>query len=130
VRLLLDASTGNLFRFEADPEWFSPPRMPAAHLTRKAAERVAAAALRTRDLTAALGPRAVLGKVGTAEPFIVRANDWLEAPGGEPPAEARVAWAVPFSLAGDSSRASHRVFVDAATGRLLGGMRGTVAGAR
>jgi hypothetical protein len=37
---------------------------------------------------------------------------------------------VPFSLAGEASAAAHRVFIDAATGRLLGGLPGVVAGAR
>lgn len=124
VRLLLDASTGNLYRVEADPEWFMPPKLPSAHLSRRAAERVAAVALGRYDLSQALGGGARLGKVGSADMFVVRPNDWPGIPGtaGGP---ARVAWVVPFSLAGDASGAVHRLFVDAGTGRILGGLAGT-----
>ena len=122
VRLLLDASSGNLFRFDADPEWFTPPKFPAAHLSRKAAERVAAAALAARDLAAALGAGARFGKVVAAELFVVRPNGWLAIPGGQAAAQARVAWVVTFSLAGDATGAAHRLFVDAASGRILGGL--------
>jgi len=121
VRLLLDASTGNFFRLDVDPEWYVPPRAPAARLSGKAAERIAAAALGSRDLAPFLGAGAALGKVAAAELYIVRPNDWL----GEPPPEvggASVAWVVPFTLAADPARSLHRVFLDAATGRLLGGL--------
>jgi hypothetical protein len=122
VRLLLDASTGNLFRVDVDPEWFTPPKLPAARLSRKAAERVAAAALGARDLAAAFGAGSRLGKVTTAELFVVRPNDWPAVPGGGATAPARIAWVVPFSLAGDASGPVHRLFVDAASGRILGGL--------
>lgn len=124
VRLLLDASTGNFFRFDADPDWFAPPKAPKARLSRKAAERVAAAALAARDLSPALGAGAAPGKTGAAELFIVRPNDWLASPGEAAAARARVAWVVPFSLKGEPGRLVHRLFVDAATGKLLGGLPG------
>ena len=128
VRLLLDASTGNLFRFDAEPAWLAPLRLPAAHLSRRAAERVAAATLRSRDLAPVFGAGAALGKVAAAELFVVQPNGWLAAPGAAAEPDARVAWVVPFSLAGGG--APHRLFVDAATGRLLGGLPGAPPGAR
>jgi hypothetical protein len=128
VRLLLDASTGNLFRFDAEPAWLAPPRLSAAHLSRRAAERVAAAALRSRDLAIVLGAGAALGKVAAAELFVVQPNGWLGAPGEVIEPDARIAWVVPFSLAGGG--AGHRLFVDATTGRVLGGMAAGTPAAR
>jgi hypothetical protein len=124
VRLLLEASNGGFFRFDADPEWFAPPQVPAAHLSRKAAVRIAAAALGARELASGLGGGARPGTFGAAELFVVRPNDWLGQPGAEPAAQARVAWVVPFSLAGAPAVTAHRLFVDAATGRILGGIPG------
>jgi hypothetical protein len=124
VRLLLDASTGNVYRFDADAEWFVPPKLPSAHLSRRAAERVAAVVLGSRDLSEALGAGARLGKVAPAELFVVRPNGWLGSPGAENGGQASVAWVVPFSLAADASRPVHRLFVDAGTGRILGGLPG------
>ena len=55
----------------------------AARLSRKAAERIAAAALASRDLVPHLGAGAAVGKVAAAELFVVRPNDWLGAAPGE-----------------------------------------------
>jgi len=122
VRLLFDASTGNLFRFDVDAEWIDPPAVPRARISRQAAERVARAALGSRDLTREFGAGAALGKVAAAELFVARPNEWLGFLEAGSSRQARVAWVVPFSLAAAPAAVTHRLFVDAATGRILGGL--------
>lgn len=124
VRLLLDASNGRVFRFEQDPEWPDSVRLPRALLSRSAAERIAAITLRRRDLDATFGPGAALGAVGPAELYVVRPNGWLGSDVGAEPGGARAAWVVPFRLAGEASGVGHQLFVDAAGGRVLGGVAG------
>lgn len=127
VRLLLDASTGEVFRFDLDPEWLSPPAPPTARISRQAAERIAAVALSSRDLAPFFGEGARPGKVAAAELFYVRPNDWLgfHEPAVQP--GTRVAWVVPFVMEGEASRGTHSLYVDAATGHVLGGAPGGAA---
>ena len=122
IRLLLDASTGRLYRFDMDPEWLDPAWPPRPRLSREAAERVAAVLLRQLDLTAALGAGAALGSTATAELFTVRPNAWLGSGGPDAPADLRPAWVVPFRLAGAAPESpAHALYVDAESGRPLGG---------
>lgn len=123
VRLLLNASTGELFRLDVDPDWLEPGPAPRLLISRKSAERIAAVVLGETVPAGAYGAGALLGKVGPAEMFMVRAN---AAPGAGAPAldeRARPAWVVPFTLEG-AGDAAHALFVDAATGRVLGGSTG------
>ena len=84
--------------------------------------------LRGRDLAPAFGPGAVFGKVAAAEMFTVHPNDWLGFFTENAEARARVAWVVPFRVDGGAAAGPHSLFVDAATGRILGGRSGQSAG--
>ena len=128
VRLLLNATTGSLFRLDIDPYWLDPVDPPRIRISRKAAERIATVVLRGRDLTPAFGPDAVFKAVTTAELFTVRGNDWLGLFTGLDDAPARVAWVVPFRVDGAAAVGLHSIFVDAATGLVLGGLSGASVG--
>jgi hypothetical protein len=122
IRLLFDASTGRLYRFDMDPEWLDPAWPPRPRISRPAAERVAEVLLRQLDLTAVLGAGAALGSTGTAELFTVRPNAWLGFDEADAPASLRPAWVVPFRLAGATPESpAHGLYVDAESGRPLGG---------
>jgi hypothetical protein len=122
VRMLLDASTGRVFRFEQDPEWPTPVAPPRSMISRGAAARIAAVVLDARDLSATFGPGAARGPLGVPELFVVQPNGWLGVEPVEP--GARAAWVVPFRLAGEAQGVQHQLFVDAATGRVIGGLAG------
>ena len=124
VRLLLNATTGRLFRFEIDPDWSIPRSRRALRISRKAAERIAGVVLRNHDLAPVFGPGAALGSIAPAELYTVRANDQLGFSREIAEARARVAWVVPFRVAGAAGAGSHAIFVDAATGLVLGGLVG------
>lgn len=124
VRLLLNATTGALFRLDIDPQGLGPVAVSRSLVSRRLAERIAAVVLRSRDLTPAFGAGAVLEKVAAAELFVVRPNGWL---GINPdPAVDRdaVAWVVPVRISGGDAPGTHSLFVDAASGRVLGGREG------
>ena len=127
VRLLLNASTGRLFRVDVDPEVFEPMPPPRLSISRQAAERIASVSLRGRDLAASFGQGATLGAFGPAELFTVRPNHWLDVYEGDVDTRARVAWVVPFRLSAGGAPGPHSLFVDAATGRLLGGLAAPAA---
>jgi hypothetical protein len=122
--LLLNATTSGFFRLDIDPDWFAPPAPPRVRISRKAAERIATVVLRRRDLVAAFGSGAVFGKVAAAEMFTVHPNDGLGLFTENTEARARVAWVVPFRVDGGDAAGLHNLFVDAATGRILGGAFG------
>lgn len=128
VRLLFNATTGGFFRLDIDPDWFGPPDPPRVRISRKAAERLATVVLQRRDLASAFGAGAVLGKVAAAEMFTVRPNDSLGFFTESAEARARIAWVVPFRVDGAAAAGLHNLFVDAATGRILGGTLGLSAG--
>jgi hypothetical protein len=128
VRLLLNASTGSLFRLDADPDWLDPGKPPPVKISRKSAEKIATVVLRNLDLAPAFGPGAVLGSVATAEMLTVRANDWLGLSSQAAEARARVAWVVPFRVEGADAPGLHSIFIDAATGLVLGGLPAQPAG--
>ena len=69
----------------------------------------------------ALGAGAALGNIAAAELFTVRPNAWLGFHQADP-AHTRPAWVVPFRLAGAGpERPAHTLFIDAESGRVLGG---------
>lgn len=129
VRLLLNATTASLFRFEIEPDWIDPAEPPRVRVSRKAAERIAGVILRSHDFAPAFGADTVLGSLAPAELFTVHANDRLGFFRDSTAARARVAWVVPFRLAGASGVGLHAIFIDAATGLVLGGMVGPTSGA-
>jgi hypothetical protein len=120
VQLLLNATTGGFFRLDIDPDWLAPPDPPRVRISRKASERIATVVLRGRDLAPAFGRGAVFGKVAPAEMFTVHPNENLGLFTGNAEARARVAWVVPFRVDGGDVAGLHNLFVDAATGRILG----------
>lgn len=124
VRLLLNATSGDFFRLDVDPDWFAPPDLPRVRISRKAAERIATVVLRRGDLAAAFGPGAVFGKIASAEMFTVHPNDSFGLFREHAEERARVAWVVPFRIDGGGAAGLHQLFVDAATGRILGGAVG------
>jgi hypothetical protein len=126
VRLLLNATTGNLFRLDIDPDWLDPAAAPRVRISRKAAQRIATVVLRRHDLAPAFGTSAVFGAVAAAEVYTVHPNDWLGMYTGN--AGARAAWVVPFRVDGGDAPGLHSLFVDAATGLVLGGLSGHMAG--
>lgn len=128
VRLLLNATTGGFFRLDIDPDWFDPPDPPRVRISRKAAERLATVVLQRRDLASTFGSGAVLGKVAAAEMFTVHPNDSLGIFTESAEARARLAWVVPFRIDSGDAAGLHNLFVDAATGRILGGTLGRSAG--
>lgn len=128
VRLLLNASTTTLFRFEIDPDWINPLEPPRVRISRKAAERIAAVVLKGHDFTPTFGPGAAFGSLAPAELFTVHPNDRLGFSPESREARARVAWVVPFRLAGAAGVGLHGIFIDAATGLVLGGLVGQSAG--
>jgi len=127
VRLLLNATSGSLFRLDIDPDWLDPPGPPRVRISHKAAERIATVVLRRHDFTAAFGPGAVFGAVATAEMFWVHPNDWLGLFKESDEARSRLAWVVPFRVNG-AAAGINSLFVDAATGLVLGGLPGLSAG--
>lgn len=122
VRLLLNATTGSLFRLNIDPDWLDPVAPPRVRISRKAAERIATVVLRRRDLAPAFGAGAVFGAVVAAEMYMVHPNDWLGFFKEYGEERARVAWVVPFRIEGGAAAGLHSLFVDAGSGILLGGL--------
>lgn len=121
VRLLLNATTGSLFRLDIDPDGLAPVAAPRSRISRQMAERIASVVLREHDLGPGLGAGAVFDRVGGAELFVVRPNGWL---GIHDPAAAErntVAWVVPVQISGGAAPGVHSLFIDAASGRVLGG---------
>jgi hypothetical protein len=125
ARLLLDAMTGELYRFDVDPDWIDTLPLPKNRITRQAAERIAAVALKGRDLAAAFGAGARLGEVVGADLFFVRPNDWLGSAPAERAARPRAGWVVGFTVTGTPAAGPHSLFVDAGSGRVIGGMPGS-----
>lgn len=125
VRLLLDAMTAELYRFDVDPDWIDPLPVPKSRITRQAAERIATVSLKGSDLTAALGPGVRFEQVVGADLYFVRPNEWLGGGTDDAAARPRVSWIVAFTVAGTQQAGPHSLFVDAASGRVIGGMPGS-----
>lgn len=129
VRLLLNATTGSLFRLDTDPEGLDATAPPRARISRRAAERIASVVMRARDLDPVFGRGAVFIKVGAAELFFIRPNGWLGIHLTETAENRLVAWVVPVQIGGGAIPGTHNLFVDAASGRVLGGREGPGADA-
>jgi len=126
VRLLFNASTGSLFRLGIDADCLDPEAPPRATISHKEAEKIAASALRASDLESVLGKGTTVRTIAAGEMYRVRPNGWLGFYTGDPQARARVAWVVPFRTDGGDTPGTHSLFIDAATGRIIGGLaRGT-----
>lgn len=122
VRLLLEAVTGALFRVDEEPGWrLAPEPEPGRLLSARAAERIALVVLRSRRAASALGAAegAAVRILGT-EPFYVRPNGWLGSR-TEDDAGLRLAQVVAFRVEGAAPPGPHSLYVDAQTGRVLGG---------
>jgi hypothetical protein len=125
IRLIFDALTGHLFRVDVDAEWYEPPPPAKGLLSKRAAERIAALALGGNRLAGEFGAGAAASRLAAGELYFVRGNGWLGFGAEESSARMRTAWAVAFDVASSRERGPHTLFVDARTGRVLGGMRGT-----
>jgi hypothetical protein len=121
VRMLVDASTGQLYRFELAADYLDLGPVPATIIGGAASAKLAALALVGESAVRQLGGQQVVGELFPTDLFYVRPNDWLGAviPAG---GRARLAWVVPFRTARNREGAPHLVFIDALTGRTLGGV--------
>jgi len=121
VRMLVDASTGDLYRFELAADYLDLGPVPASIIGGAASAKLAALALVGRNAVRQLGGQQVVGELFPTDLYYVRPNDWL---GGGIPAggRARLAWVVPFRTARSREGAPHLIFIDALTGRTLGGV--------
>lgn len=121
VRILVDASTGELYRFELAADYLDLGPVPVTIIGGAASAKLASLALVKRSAVRQLGGRQVVGELFPTDLYYVRPNDWLGAviPAG---GKARLAWVVPFRTARSGQAAPHLIFVDALTGKTLGGV--------
>jgi hypothetical protein len=122
ARMLVNASTGRLYRFELAVDYLDARYPSTTMISASAAAKIADITLRSIDLEPHLGRREAVSDWLTADLYFVRPNRWLGASvqdGGG----VRAAWVVPFRAGGGDREAAHLVFIDAATGKLLGGIR-------
>jgi hypothetical protein len=121
ARLLVNASTGSLYRFELAADYLGLGAFPDAIIGGTAAARIAQLALARKSVARYLGGMAVEGELFPTDLYYVRANSWLGAmvPAG---GKARAAWVVPFRTARNREGTPHLIFVDALNGKILGGV--------
>jgi hypothetical protein len=121
VRMLVDASTGELYRFELAADYLDLGPVPSTIIGGAASAKLAALALVERSAVRQLGGQQVVGELFPTDLYYVRPNDWL---GGIIPAggRARLAWVVPFRTSRSREGTPHLIFIDALTGRILGGV--------
>lgn len=121
VRILVDASTARFYRYELASDYLDAGAMPRAIISGSAASRLAALYLQTIDLGSFLGRGAAVGNVLAPDLYYVRPNSGFggQSPGG---GVARAAWIVPFQTDGDWYEVPHLLFIDAITGRTIGGV--------
>jgi hypothetical protein len=126
AKVLVDASTGRLYRFEMAADFLGAGAMPDSIISGASAARLASLYLRGRALENSLGRGTVVSRVLAPEFYFVRPNTWLE---GKVPPEgvARVAWVVPFQTGGEADATPHLLFVDALTGKSIGGVKAASA---
>jgi hypothetical protein len=122
ARMLVNATTGRLYRFELAVDYLDARYPSRKMISAAAAEKIAGLVLRSIDLERYLGGRDKVGAVLSADLYFVRPNSWLGAD-LRSEGKARAAWVVAFRAGGADQGAVHLVFVDAATGRNLGGIR-------
>ncbi len=123
VEMLLDASTGNLYRYELAVDFLDSKPAPKVSISRAAAEKIAAVTLRKHNLAAHLGEGAVFSAALPATMGYVRPNTWFAPYLGE---DVRLAWVVPFRIDGGGAvDLVHHLFVEAGSGKIIGGAEGT-----
>jgi hypothetical protein len=120
VKMLVDASTGRLYRFELAADFLgAPDGIPSPIVGGTSASTLAALHL-GKERVAAITGGAATGEIWATDLYYVRPNGW---PAASPPAggQARLAWVVPFSLEGKNGR--NILYVDARTGKIIGGLK-------
>lgn len=122
VRMLVNATTGRLYRFELAVDYLDARYPSGKIISAAAAEKIAGLALRSIDLAPHLGRREDVSGLLSADLYFVRPNNWLGAERQET-GRARVAWVVPFRTGEVDQETAHLVFIDATTGKLLGGIK-------
>jgi hypothetical protein len=122
ARMLVNATTGRLYRFELAVDYLDARYPSRKMISAAAAEKIAGLTLRLIDLKPHLGRREAVSGLLPADLYFVRPNNWLGADQQEG-GRARVAWVVPFRTGEVDQETVHLVFIDAATGKLLGGIR-------
>jgi hypothetical protein len=122
ARLLVNASTGNLYRFELAADYLGLGAFPDAIIGGTPAARIAQVALAKKSVARYLDGMAVEGELVPSDLYYVRANSWLGArvPAG---GRARAAWVVPFRTARNREGTPHLIFVDALNGKIVGGVK-------
>ena len=121
VRMLVDASTGQLYRYELAVDYLDLGPVPGTIIGGAASAKLAGLALVKPGALRQLGGQQVVGELFPTDLYYVRPNDWLGAavPAG---GRARLAWVVPFRTARNREGAPHVIFIDALTGKMLGGV--------
>jgi hypothetical protein len=123
VKMLLDASTLRLYRYELAADHLQVGPFTRARIGKKTAEKIAAVNLGRNAIDAPfLEEGGEVSSVPT-ELVYVRPNDWMGLGGGVRRSGVWLAWAVPFGRAIIYGEESVRlVFVGAVTGKLIGGV--------
>lgn len=121
VRMLVNASTGKLYRSEMAVDLLDAQLPRSTMMSAQAAGRVAARFLRTHDLTPYLDNGSTLGSFSQADLFFVRPNSWLGAKARES-GKVVAAWVVPF-WGGNKDVDPHLLFVKADSGKIVGGIK-------
>jgi hypothetical protein len=124
ARILVNATTGRLYRFELAVDYLDARYPSRKIISAAAAEKIAGLALRSIDLEPHLGAGEEVSGLLPADLYFVRPNSWLGAE-VRPDGRARAAWVVPFRTGDGEEETAHLVFVGAANGRILGGVRGS-----
>jgi len=121
VRMLVDASTGRLYRFELAADYLGLGAMKENIIGGAAAARIAGIVLGGKNVARHLDGGKVEGELFPTDLYYVRPNDWL---GSSIPAggRARLGWVIPFRTARNREGTPHLLFVDAVTGKILGGV--------
>ncbi len=121
IKILVDASSGRFYRYELAADYLDAGAMPRSIISGSAASRLAALYLQTIDLGDFLGRGAAIGNVLAPDLYYLRPNRGF---GGNVPegGVARPAWVVPFQTDGDWYEVPHLLFIDAVTGKTIGGV--------
>jgi hypothetical protein len=122
ARMLVNATTGRLYRFELAVDYLDARYPDRKMISAAAAEKIAGLTLRSVDLEAHLGGGGKVSAILSPDLYFVRPNSWLGAD-LRPDGKARAAWVVPFRTGEGDTGTAHLLFIDAASGRLLGGIR-------
>jgi hypothetical protein len=123
VRMLVDASTGRLYRYELAADYLDLGPVPKSIIGGGASAKIASVVLGRRSIGPYLDGARIEGEIFPTDLYYVRPNDWL---GGSLPrgGKARLAWVLPFRTALNRNGSPHLIFIDALTGKTLGGVEG------